>query len=140
VFGIGKATIAGIKPGVYVGVGAMPQADGSQRAIRVTVFAEVQRGLGDGFRPWDVRPNSTMTNGAVEQTVSSVDGQVMMVKYKGGEQKIVVPPDAIILAYAVSDKAELKPGAHVAIGRAVKKLDGSLEANRVNVGRGEVVP
>ncbi len=140
VFGVSKATIADIKPGSFIGVGAMPQADGSQRAIQVTVFAEVQRGVGEGHRPWDARPNSTMTNGAVDKTVGSVDGQVMMVKYKGGEQKIVVPPDAKILAYAVGDKAELKSGARVAIIRALKKPDGSLEANRVNVGRGEVVP
>jgi hypothetical protein len=140
VFGVSKATIADVKPGAYIGVGAMPQPDGSQRAIQVTVFAEVQRGLGEGFRPWDARPNSTMTNGAVEQSVASVDGQLVMVKYKDGEQKIVIPPDAAILAYAVGDKAELKPGAHIAIIRALKKPDGSLEANRVNVGRGEVVP
>ena len=140
VFGVSKATIADIKPGAYIGVGAMPQADGSQRAIQVTVIAESQRGLGEGHRPWDARPNSTMTNGAVDQTVDSVDGRVLMVKYKGGEQKIVVPPDAKILAYSVADKSELKPGAHVAVLRAVKKPDGSLEANRVNVGRGDVVP
>jgi hypothetical protein len=140
VFGVSKATIADVKPGAFIGVGAMPQPDGSQRAIQVTVFAEVQRGTGEGHRPWDARPNSTMTNGAVEQTVASVDGQVAMVKYKGGEQKIVIPPDAKILAYAVGDTTELKPGAHVAVLRAVKKPDGSLETNRVNVGRGDVVP
>src|SRR6202162_6666693 len=94
VFGVSKATLADVKPGAFIGVGAMPQPDGSQRAIQVTVFAEVQRGLGEGFRPWDARPNSTMTNGAVDQIVASVDGQVLMVKYKGGEQKIGVPPDA----------------------------------------------
>lgn len=140
VFGVAKATIADIKPGSYIGIGATPQPDGSQRAIQVTVLAESQRGLSEGHRPWDARPNSTMTNGSVEQTVKGVDGQVVMVKYKGGEQKIVVPPDAVILGYAVGDKAELKPGAHVAIVRATKKPDGSLEANRINVGRGEVVP
>lgn len=140
VFGVLKATVADIKPGAYIGVGAMPQADNSQRAIQVTIFSESQRGVGEGFRPWDARPNSTMTNGAVEQTVASVDGPVLTVKYKGGEQKIVVPPDATILAYAVGDKSELKPGAHVAIIRALKKPDGSLETSRVNVGRGEVVP
>ena len=140
VFGVSKATIADVKPGAFIGVGAMPQPDGSQRAIQVTVFAEVQRGVGEGHRPWDARPNSTMTNGAVEQSVASVDGQVVMVKYKDGEMKIVIPPDAAILAYAVGDKAELKPGAHVAIIRALKKPDGSLEANRVNVGRGDVTP
>ena len=140
VFGVSKASLADLKPGAYIGVGAMPQPDGSQRAIQVTVFAEVQRGAGEGFRPWDARPHSTMTNGAVDQTVQSVDGPVLTVKYKGGEQKIVVPPDAKILAYSVSDTSELKPGAHVAVLRAVKKPDGSLEASRVNVGRGEVVP
>lgn len=140
VFGVSKATIADVKPGAFIGVGAMPQADGSQRAIQVTVFAPVQRGLGEGFRPWDARPNSTMTNGAVAQTVASVDGPVLTVTYKGGEQKIVVPPDARILAYAVGDKAELKPGAHVAIFRALKQPDGSLRADRINVGRGDVVP
>ena len=140
VFGVSKATLADIKAGAYIGVGAMPQADGSQRAIQVTVFAEVQRGLGEGHRPWDARPNSTMTNGAVDQTVASVGGQVLTVKYKGGEQKIVVPPEAKILAYSVADTSELKPGAHVAVLRAAKKPDGSLEANRVNVGRGGVVP
>jgi hypothetical protein len=140
VFGVSKATIADIKPGAFIGVGAMPQPDGSQRAIQVTVFAEVQRGQGEGHRPWDAKPNSTMTNGAVDQTVTSVDGEVAMVKYKGGEQKIVIPPDATILAYAVGDKTDLKPGANVAVLRAVKKPDGSLETNRVNVGRGGVVP
>ncbi len=140
VFGVSKAAIVDIKPGAYIGVGAMPQADGSQRAIQVTVMAESQRGLSEGHRPWDARPNSTMTNGAVEQTVESVDGRVLMVKYKGGEQKIVVPPDAVIRAYSTGDKAELKPGAHIAIVRAVKKPDGTLAADRVNVGRGDVVP
>ena len=140
VFGVTKAALTDIKPGAYIGVGAMPQADGSQRALQVTVFADVQRGLGEGHRPWTARPNSTMTNGAVDQTVAGVDGPVLTVKYKGGEQKIVVPPDAVILAYVVGSKDELKPGAHIGIVRAAKKPDGSLEANRVNVGRGEVVP
>lgn len=140
VFGVAEAKLADVKPGSYIGVGAMPQPDGSQRAIQVTILAESQRGLSEGHRPWDVRPNSTMTNGTVDQTVASVDGQVVMVRYKDGEKKIVVPPDAIIRAYMVGDKSELKPGARIAIVRALKKADGTLEADRVNVGRGEVVP
>ena len=140
VFGVTKATIADVKPGAFIGVGAMPQPDGSQRAIQVTVFAEVQRGLGEGHRPWDARPNSTMTNATVDQVVAGVDGQVVMVKYKDGEKKIMIPADAVILAYVVGDKVELKPGAQIAIVRALKKPDGSLETNRVNVGRGGVVP
>ena len=140
VFGVTEATITDIKPGAYIGVGATPQPDGSLRAVQVTVLAESQRGLSEGHRPWDARPNSTMTNGTVDQTVASVDGRVVIVKYKDGEKKIIVPPDARILAYQAGDKSELKPGAHIAIVRAIKKPDGSLETNRVNVGRGEVVP
>ena len=140
VFGVTEATVADIKPGAYIGVGATPQPDGSLRAVQVTVLAESQRGLSEGQRPWDARPNSTMTNGTVDQTVASVDGRVVIVKYKDGEKKIIVPSDARILAYQAGDKSELKPGAHIAIVRAIKKPDGSLETNRVNVGRGEVVP
>ena len=140
VFGVAEATLADVKPGSYIGVGAMPQPDGSQRAIQVTILAESQRGLSEGHRPWDARPNSTMTNGTVDQTVGSVDGQVVMIKYKDGEKKIIIPPDAVIRAYVLGDKSELKPGAHIAIVRALKKSDGALEADRVNVGRGEVVP
>lgn len=140
VFGVTEATVADIKPGAYIGVGATPQPDGRLRAVQVTVLAESQRGLSEGHRPWDARPNSTMTNGTVDQTVASVDGRVVIVKYKDGEKKIIVPPDARILAYQAGDKSELKLGAHIAIVRAIKKPDGSLETNRVNVGRGEVVP
>ena len=140
VFGVTNATVADIKAGAYIGAGAMPQPDGSQRAIQIVIFAELQRGLGEGHYPWSAHPNDTMTNGAVEQAVTSVDGPVLMVKYKGGEQKIVVPPDAVIRAYVAGDKGELKPGAHIAIARAMKKPNGSFEANRVNVGRGGVVP
>ncbi len=140
VFAVSKGTMADLKPGAFIGVGAMPQADGSQRAIQVTVFAESQRGLGEGFRPWDRLPNSTMTNATVAETVASVDGPMLTVKYKDGEKKIVVPADATILAYAAGDRGELKVGARVAILRVKQKPDGGLEADRINVGRGDVVP
>jgi hypothetical protein len=139
VYGVTKATTADIKPNSYIGVGATPQADGSQKAIRVMIFAEPQRGIGEGHRPWN-RPNTTMTNATVDTTVASVNGQVIMVKYKDGEKKIIIGPDATINAYVVGDKSELKPGANIAINAAAKKPDGSLEANRINVGRGDVIP
>jgi hypothetical protein len=140
VFGVSKATLADVKPGAFIGVGGMPQADGSQRAIQVTVFAESQRGLGEGFRPWSQRPHGTMTNATVAETVKSVEGQRLTLKYRGGEKTILVPPGTTILAYSVGDKRELKPGAHVAIVRAQKQANGSLSAGRVNVGRGSVQP
>ena len=128
-----------IKQGSYIGVGATPQADGSQKAIRVNIFAEPQRGVGEGFRPWD-RPNTTMTNATVDTTVTSVDGQVVMLKYKDGEKKIIVGPDAAIINNVVGEKSELKAGANIAIAAATKKPDGTYEATRVNVGRGDFVP
>jgi hypothetical protein len=138
VFGVSKAKLSDVKPGSFIGVGATPQGDGSQLAIQVTIFAESQRGLGEGHRPWN-RPNTTMTNATVETTVTGVNGQELQVKYKDGEKKIVIPSDAIILAYAPGDKSELKPGANVAINAATRKADGTLEAARINVGR-DVVP
>ena len=139
VYGVIKGSLADVKPGAYIGVGATPQADGSQRAIQVMIFAEQQRGTGEGHRPWD-RPNSTMTNATVDTTVAGVDGQVIMVKYKDGEKKIIVGPDAVIRAYVVGGRAELKPGAHITIVAATKKPDGTFEAARVNVGRDGIVP
>ena len=139
VFGVVPAKLNDIKAGDYVGVGAQPQPDGSQKAIQVMIFAESQRGIGEGFRPWD-RPGTTMTNGTVNTTAASVDGQTLTVKYKDGEQKIIVSPDATIRAYVVGDKTELKPGAHIAIVRADKAADGTLSTGRVNVGRNGVVP
>ena len=139
VFGVVPATLADVKTGNYVGVGAMPQPDGTQKAIQVMIFAETQRGTGEGFRPWD-RPGTTMTNGTVDTTVAGVSGQTLTVKYKDGEQKIVIAPDATIRAYVIGDKSELKPGAHIAIVRADKGADGTLSTGRVNVGRNGVVP
>src|SRR5438270_330625 len=138
VWGLEKASVSDVGKGAFVGVGATPQADGSQKAIRVIIFAEPMRGNGEGHRPW-TRPNTTMTNATVDTTVSGVDGQNIMVKYKDGEKKIVIGSDAVIRQYVAGDKSELKPGAHVAIN-ANKQPDGSLQTARVNVGRGDVVP
>jgi opacity protein-like surface antigen len=139
VYGVVKAALADIKPGAFIAVGATPQADGSQRAIQVVIFAEPLRGTGEGHRPWD-RPNTNMTNATVDTTVAGVDGHVVMVKYKDGEKKIIVGPDAVIRAYVVGSKDELKPGANIAIIAATKKPDGTFEAARLNVGRDGIVP
>ena len=135
-----KATLADVKQGSYIGVAAMPLADGSQRALEVHIFPEALRGTGDGHRGWDLQPSSTMTNGNVEQTTASSDGQTLTVKYKDGEKKILVPTDAPIVSYLPSDKGELKAGAAIFIAAAAKQADGSLLAPRVNVGRGTTPP
>lgn len=139
VFGVKSATLADVKANDFIGVGAMPQPDGSQKAIQVTIFAESQRGTGEGFRPWD-RPGSTMTNGTADSTVASVDGQVVMVKYKGGEQKVIIGPDAKIREYVSGSKDQLTPGAHVSVFRPEKGPDGTLQTARVNVGIGGTEP
>jgi hypothetical protein len=136
---VGTASLADIKKGSYIGVGAMPQADGSQKAIRVQIFPESQRGTGEGHRPWD-RPGTTMTNATVDTTVSSVEGQVLTVKYKDGEKKIIIGPDATILANIPGSMANLKPGVLVNIPAATKKADGTLETARINVARGNYKP
>ena len=137
VFGIAKATLADVKVNSFVGVGAMPQTDGSQKALQLTIFAETLRGLGEGHRPW-TQPGSTMTNGTVD-TVTGIDGQTLLVKYKGGEQKIVVTPDTIIRMLVAGERSELKPGAQISTF-ATKGADGAFEAARITVGRDGVVP
>jgi hypothetical protein len=135
-----KASLSDIKQGSYVGVSGMPQADGSQKALEVHIFPEAMRGVGDGHRGWDLQPTSTMTNGNVEQATASSDGQVLMLKYKDGEKKIVVSSDTPIVVYVPGERSELKPGASIFIAAAVKQPDGSLQAPRVNVGRGVAPP
>jgi Cu/Ag efflux protein CusF len=140
VFAVVKTSLSEIKEGSYIGVTAMPEPDGTQKAIAVHIFPENQRGAAEGFRPWDARANSTMTNATVAQTVKGTDGQNITVKYKDGEKKVVVPPETPIVTFVASDKSEIKPGAKLIIFGAAKKEDGSLEANRVNVGRDGVTP
>jgi hypothetical protein len=140
VFAVVKTELSQVKEGSYIGVSAMPQADGTQKAFAVHIFPENQRGAAEGFRPWDARANSTMTNATVAETVKGTDGQNILVKYKDGEKKVVVPPDTPIVTFVASDKSEVKAGSKIIIFGATKKDDGTLEANRVNVGRDGITP
>ncbi len=134
-----NASLTDIKRGSFVGVTGMPQADGSQKALEVHIFPESMRGTGEGHYPWDLRPQSTMTNANVELTVASVEGQTLMVKYKDGEKKIIVSPETPIVAYVAGDKSDLKPGAKGFIA-ATKQQDGTLSARAWRVGRDGVTP
>lgn len=128
-----KASLADIKDGEFIGSGAMPQPDGTQKAVEVHIFAEAMRGTGEGFRPW-TQPGSTMTNGTVGATVTGVSGQVITVKYKGGEQKIVVPPGTPIVKYVIGGLGDLTPGAKFRVTAAFKHPDGGFNVSRINVG------
>jgi hypothetical protein len=140
VAGIVKAAMSDIKPGTYVGVAGIPQEDGSQRALEVLIFPEAMRGTAEGFRPWDLRPNSTMTNATVAEVIVKADAQTMTLKYKDGEKIVIVPPGVPIVAYAPGDKSELKAGAKIFIAGAAKQPDGSLVAARIGVGRDGLTP
>jgi len=139
VAGVEKTTLNDIKVGSFVGTTTVPEPDGTQKAIEVHVFAESMRGTGEGSRPWDLGPNSTMTNATVAESVVGRDGRNLLVKYKDGEKKVFVPPDTPVVAYVPGEKSELKAGARIIA--FVKALpDGSLEVTRIGVGRGGVTP
>jgi hypothetical protein len=135
-----EASLAEIKEGQYIGVAALPMADGSQKALEVHIFPEALRGLAEGHRGWDLQPQSTMTNANVEKIAASSDGQVLTLKYKEGEKKIIVPSGIPIVKYAPADVGDLKPGAKIFVGAAKKLPDGSLETTRINIGRGVAPP
>ena len=136
-----KATLADVKEGTFLGSAAMPQPDGSQKALEIHIFPEQMRGTGEGHRPYAPVANSTMTNGtAAGATVAGVDGSSILLKYKDGEKKIVVPPGVPIVRYEIGSKADLKAGAAFTVLAATKKPDGSLAAARINVGRDGTVP
>ena len=139
VVGIAKISLSDIKVGSFIGTTTVPGPDGAQNAVEVHVFPEDMRGTGEGSRPFDLRPNSTMTNATVAQTVAGNDGHTLLIKYKAGEKLVVVSPETPVVTYVPADKSELKAGAKVIA--AMKKLpDGSYETNRVSVGRDGLTP
>lgn len=135
-----KSSLADIRPGSFIGTTATPQSDGTLQAAEVHIFPEAMRGTGEGHRAWDLGPASTMTNGTVAQAVERVDGNALTIKYKDGEKTVLVTPDTAIVTYAIADRTELKPDAKIFIVAATRKPDGTLEADRVNVGREGVTP
>ncbi len=131
-----KSSLAEIKEGSFIGVSAMPQPDGSQKAYAVHIFMDAQKGVvADRFGEWDSRPGSTMTNANVATSVAGKDGQDLLVKYKDGEKKVIVPPGIPIAKYVPGSAADLKVGAKVFVAAAKKEADGTLTAPNIAVGR-----
>ncbi len=137
-----KSTMADIKPGMFVGATGMTQADGSQKAIEVHIFPESMRGTGEGHYDWDLKPQSKMTNANVDktETVAGVEGQLLSVKYKDGEKKVLVTPETVVVTFTAGDKDDLKPGTKVFIGAAKKLPDGSLQTPRITYGKDGLNP
>jgi hypothetical protein len=140
VVAIVAASLTDIKPGSFVGTTAVPQPGGALRATEVHIFPEAMRGTGEGHRAWDLGPTSTMTNGTVALAVQKIEGHTLTIKYKDGEKTVVVTPDTAIVSYVPADRSELKANAKVFIGAATQNADGSLETDRVNVGRDGLTP
>lgn len=133
------ATLADVKPGSFIGVAALPGEGSELKAMEVHIFPEAMRGAGEGFRPFDLAPNSSMTNGNLSARVDATTGPKLTVTYKGGEQTIVVDPKTPIVAMAPGAETDLKPGASI-IARGPKQEDGSIDAAFVLVGKDGLVP
>jgi hypothetical protein len=131
-----KATLADIKPDTFIGIAGIPRPDGSIEAFSIHIPPAAVRGQGEGVRPWDARPGSSMTNAYFESAVASADDNVLTVKNKDGEKKVIVTNTTVIAAAAPADKAELKPGAQIIIFGSEKQPDGTVLIKSMYVGRG----
>jgi hypothetical protein len=136
---IAPSRMADIKPGMFVGSAGMMQPDGTQKAIEVHIFPESMRGTGEGHYDWDLKPQSKMTNGNVDQSVAGVDGPVLSVKYKDGEKKLLVTPETVVVTYVTGSKDEVKPGTKVFVA-AKKQPDGTFQAPRITYGKNGAGP
>ncbi len=139
VAGIVKVALSDIKVGSFIGTTTVPGADGTQNAVEVHVFPEEMRGTGEGSRPWDLRPNSSMTNATVADSVVGNDGHTLLVKYKEGEKKVLVSPETPVVTYVPGDRSDLKAGAKI-IAFVKPLAEDTFEANRIGVGRDGLTP
>ena len=140
VMGVAKASVNDVSSGKFIGTATVGERDGSLIAEEIHIFPENMRGTGEGHYDWDLRPNSKMTNANVANVTGVGKDRVMTVQYKGGEKKVLIPENAVVVAFQPTDKSELKPGAQVFVN-SQKQPDGSLTAPRVNVGlKGQVPP
>ena len=139
VAGITKIALSDIKVGSFIGATTVPGPDGGHNAVEVHVFPENMRGTGEGSRPYDLRPNSSMTNATVAESVVGNEGHTLLVKYKDGEKKVFVSSETPVVTYVAGEKSDLKAGAKIIA--FVKALpDGSFETSRVSVGRDGLTP
>jgi hypothetical protein len=133
------ASLAEVKPGAFVGIGALSGADGALRAMEVHIFPESMRGMGEGSHPFDLAPGGSMTNGAISARVDGVDGPTLTVTYRGGEQAIVVDAKTAIVGLESGAQSDLKTGAAI-VAMGPRLQDGSLGGVFVLVGKDGLVP
>jgi len=140
---VAKAEADAIKPGDFVGIASAPGTNGGNNALEVVIFPAAMKGTGEGSRPWDLQPGSTMTNATVANAVKSVGssgtGPTLTLEYKGGEKTISIPEGTPVVTFAPATESDLKAGAVVFVP-AEKAEDGTLTSSRVVVGTKGVVP
>ena len=139
VMGIAKASVADVASGKFIGTTTIGERNGGLVALEIHIFPENMRGTGEGHYDWDLRPESKMTNANVADVKTMGKERMLTVQYKGGEKQILVPENAVVVAFTPADKSELKPGANVFVN-SQRQPDGSLTAPRVNVGLNGQVP
>ena len=137
--GVVKKELSDIKEGDYVGVASLKGTDGKLHALEVLIFPEAMRGTGEGHSPWDLQPESLMTNAAVAGVAAAPTGRTLKLAHKGQETEIVVGPEAPIVTFQPADASLLKPGAAVFL-TAQKQPDGTLTAARVTAEKDGVKP
>jgi len=137
--GVEEIAMSDIAPGAYIGVTSVADAQGNQKATEVHLFPNSLRGAGEGTRPWDTAPNSSMTNGGLDKMVEGNDGRMLTVKYRGGEKQIVVTPETAVVKLVPGKRSDLREGAKI-VAATVRTADGALETSRVSVGLNGLTP
>ena len=138
---VAPVTMADIKEGGFVGIASLKGPDGSLNALEVLVFPAAMQAAkpGEGHYPWDLQPESMMTNATVATVAAGSDGQTLKLDYKDGTQTIKVKPGIPIVTFLPGTQADAKVGAKVFVG-AAKAADGTLMAPRLNVGKDGLTP
>jgi hypothetical protein len=136
---VSPMTMADIKENSFVGIASLKAPDGTLNALEVLIFPEAARGSNEGHYPWDLQPESMMTNATVATAAAAPDGQTLTLKYKDGTQTIKVKPGTPIVTFAPGSRDDAKVGAKVFLG-ATKAADGGLTAVRLLVGKDGLTP
>jgi hypothetical protein len=140
VSGVVAKSLADIKPGDFVASTSVRGPDGKLKAIEVHILPDNLRGVvAEAQLPWDLVPDSIMTNAILAQITEAPGGHVMKVTFKGEEAEVTIPPGIPIVGYAPGDAGLLKPGAAVFIV-AQRQADGTLTAARVTAEKDGVKP
>jgi hypothetical protein len=132
-----KTTLAEMGPNAYVGVTSVKRPDGRMVAKEVhSLGPQVPAGH---IAKWDGAPNSSMTNANIASAAHANGGNEITLKYKDGEQKVLVTPETEIVTFVPGTRADLKRGETIFSGARVEG-DGRFVTSRVAVSKGGVKP